>query len=983
MRMNYLEQDFEEHIEQHLVQSGYTSLHSETYDKSLCLIPTQLLDFIKATQEKNYEKLQDQYGTDTDEKLLHRISSEIDKRGVIDVLRNGVKDRGCDFQLVFFEPKSGLNPEHQELYKQNQFTVIRQLKHSLKNENSLDMGIFINGIPIITMELKNTLTGQTHVDAEKQYRFDRDIKESLFRFKRCLVHFAVGNEKVSMTTRLSAEKTRFLPYNKGIENPVNTKGHKTHYLWEEILQPNNILDLVDNFVHVREEIEKEYDPKAKRVVDKKKEVLVFPRYHQLNVIHRLKNTVIKEGVGNNYLIQHTTGSGKSLSIGWLSHLLSSLFQNENDTKKMFDSVIVVTDRRVLDKQIRNTIKQLEQTKGVVCPADMNSQQLKDYLEKGKSIIVTTIHKFAVISESISQLKSKSFAVIIDEVHSSQSGESARHLRMSLSKSVLDDFREGEDTDDLTEIDRLILDQIVTRGKQKHISYFGFSGTPKNKTLEIFGRKNESGQPEAFDLYSMKQSIAEGFSLDVLQNYTPYERYFRLNQKLEEDKELPSSRVKKMLVKYVDLHPHTITEKTKIMLEHFRDHTSKRMNGKSRAMLVTRSRLHCVKFKLEFDKQMKEMKLPYGALVGFSGTVYDKDTDQEYTESSMNDFPESQTEENFKDPKYRILIVNNKFQTGYDEPLLHTMYVDKILSGLQCVQTLSRLNRSTTGKTDTFVLDFVNKPDKIQEAFQPYYQGTVLTEETDPNKLYSIEQEVKKYNLFTDETVNQFVEIFYDDRVPQEELQGVLDSVVNDWRELEEDEREEFRHQTQSFIRLYGYISQIITFNDINLEKLYIFLRFLNKKLPKRPKDKIEDVFSYVDLDYFRIERKPQTNIKLEDEDGELTPMSSDVGSITEEQTDMLSNIIKVLNDSYGSDLSDDDKLDIKRISAKMKQDEKLKEVSMGDNSLTNKQYFFEKLFDQFLQDLVDDRIDLYNKLTEPGRNKFMKDMMFKNYMRNL
>ena len=810
---NYLEQDFEEHIQECLVNSGYSSSDPSTYDKTLCIIPSHLIGFIQTTQPKTLQKLELQYGSETETKLIKRVSSEIENRGVIDVLRKGVKDRGCDFHLVYFQPKSGLNPEHQDLYKQNQFSIVRQLKYSKTNEYSIDIGIFINGIPIVMMELKNTLTGQNFLDGEKQWKYDRDPKEPLFRFKRNLVYFSVGNEKVSMTTRVMGEKTRFLPYNKDIENPVNPKGHKTHYLWEEILQPDSVLDLIENFVHIREEKEKEYDPEKGKVVDKKKELLIFPRYHQLNVIRKLKRWVIKEGVGNNYLIQHTTGSGKSLSIGWLSYLLTSLYGKPTDTKGMFDSVIVVTDRKVLDKQIRNTIKQLEQTKGVVNPVDVNSKQLKEYLELGKSIIITTIQKFPVISEEISKLNSKTFGVIIDEVHSSQSGETSKHLKKSLSKSVLDEFQEGEDRDDLTELDKLILDEIISRGRQPHISYFGFSGTPKNKTLEIFGRKNGQGHFIPFDVYSMRQSISENFTLDVLENYTTYERYFKLNKKIEEDKELPESRVKKMLVKYVDIHPHNISEKTNIILEHFINHTSKKISGKSRGMVVTRSRLHCVKFKLEFDKQMKKLNLPYGCLVGFSGTVYDKDSHKEYTESSMNGFPERMTEDNFKDPKYRILIVNNKFQTGYDEPLLHTMYVDKRLQGLQCVQTLSRLNRTMSGKRDTFVLDFVNKPQIVQESFQPYYQGTFLEEETDPNKLYSIEQEIKKYGLFEEETVKKFIEKFYDDRVPDEELQPILDYVVEDWNKLEENEREDFRHQIQSFIRLYGYISQIITFKD--------------------------------------------------------------------------------------------------------------------------------------------------------------------------
>ena len=545
---------------------------------------------------------------------------------------------------------------------------------------------------------------------------------------------------------------------------------------------------------------------------------------------------------------------------------------------------------------------------------------------------------------------------------------------------MDEFQEGEDWDDLTEVDKLIYDEIIARGRQPHISYFGFSGTPKNKTLELFGRKNEHGQFVPFDLYSMKQSISEGFTLDVLQNYTTYERYFRLNKKIEEDKELPESRVKKMLVKYVDIHPHTISEKTKIILEHFINHSTNKISGKSRGMVVTRSRLHCVKYKLEFDKQIKEMELPFGCLVGFSGTVYDKDTDKEYTESSMNGFPDRLTQENFKDPQYKILIVCNKFQTGFDEPLLHTMYVDKRLQGLQCVQTLSRLNRTMIGKNETFVLDFVNKPEIIQESFQPYYQGTLLVEETDPNKLYSIEQEIKKYNLFRDETVNELVVKFYDDRVPDEELQPILDYVVEDWKRLDEEAREDFRHQIQSFIRLYGYISQIITFKDIKLEKLYIFLRFLNKKLPKRTRDRLTDVFSYVDLEYFRIEKKHTIQIPLTDEGGELQTFSTEVGGTPpEEPKDLLSHIIQVLNENFGSDLTDDDKVNLEKIQTRLKEDEELRKVYIGDNTESNKRFFFNRVFDKLLQGLVDDSLDFYKKLTVPKRNDYVKRVFFDNY----
>ena len=977
--MTYTEENFEDHIEEQLLNSGFKSHSTNSYDKSLCLVPDEVLQFIQESQPKTYKKLENQYGSQTSEKLLKRLSSEIESRGVIEVLRNEIKERGCHFKLVYFEPKSGLNPKHQELYQKNCFSLIRQLKYSVNNENSVDMGIFINGIPISMIELKNSLTGQNHLDGEKQFK-SRDHSEPLFLFKRCLVFFSVGNEKVSMTTRLSGTKTKFLPYNKGIENPINQTGHKTSYLWEEVLLPDSVLDLIENYVHIRKEVEKVYDPETKRIVEKKSEILVFPRYHQLNVIRELKDSVIKEDVGNNYLIEHTTGSGKSLSIGWLSHLLTSLHRNPSDTKRMFDSVIVLTDRKVLDKQIQNTIKQLEQTKGVVSPVDIDSQQLKDYLEKGKHIIITTVQKFPVISGSISELKSKTFGVIIDEVHSSQSGETSRHIRKSLSKSIKEDFKEGEGDEDLTEVDKLILNEISLRGKQSHISYFGFSGTPKNKTLEVFGRKDSQGEFRSFDRYSMKQSISEGFTHDVLQNYTTYKRYFKLNQEIKEDSEVPSSEVKKMLVRWVDLQSHTISEKTRIILEHFVNHTSSRIGGRSRGMVVTQSRLHTVKYKLEFDKQMKKMGLSYGCLVGFSGSVFDEETNKEYTESSMNSFSETKTQESFKDPKYRILIVTNKFQTGFDEPFLHTMYVDKVLRGLQCVQTLSRLNRTTSGKTNTFVLDFVNDTQDIQDSFQPYFEGTVLTEETDPSRLYSIEQEIKKFNVFQKEEVNEFVNIFYDERVPQEELQTILDSVVETWRDLEEKEQEEFRTQIYSFIRLYGYISQIISFKDIDLEKLYIFLRNLSKKLPKRPKEDISDITDSIDLEYFRIEKKKSSEIELEEREGELEPIGGTSGytPITE-QVELLSEIISILNESFGSDLTEDDKVNLERMKNRISENEELRKVVISDNTESNKRHVFDKIFNKVLLDLVSDNLGFYKKISEPKRNDFVKNMFYKQY----
>ncbi len=978
--MIYTEKDFEDHIELKLVESGYKTHKIDSFRKDLCLISDDLIGFIKDTQPKEFKKLSNQYGIQTEGKLLKRISDEIEKRGLVEVIRKGVKDRGSNFRLAFFEPKSGLNPEHQELYKKNRFTIVRQLKYSMINENSVDMALFLNGIPFSVLELKNSSTGQFHSDAEKQFKEDRDPKEPLFRFKRCLVFFAVGNEKVSMTTRLSGQKTKFLPYNKDIENPVNLAGHKSSYLWEEILQPNSVLDLLENYVHVREEVEKVYNPRFQKIVDKKYQVLIFPRYHQLRVVRKLKTKVIEEGTGESYLIQHTTGSGKSLSIGWLSHLLTSLHQNPTDTDPMFNSVIVVTDRKILDKQIQNTIKQLEQTKGVVHSVDVNSQQLKEFIEAGKHIIITTIQKFPIISSTISKLAGRKFAVIVDEVHSSQSGQSAAHLQMSLSKSVLEKYQEGEDTGDLTDIDKLIFKEMETCGKQPHISYFGFSGTPKNKTLEIFGRKNQDGQFESFDVYSMKQSIAEGFTLDVLSNYTTYKRYFHLNQIELKDDEVDNSRVKRMLVNWVDIHPHTIAEKTQIILEHFNSHTVNKVNGRARAMVVTRSRLHCVKFKQEFDRQIKKLSLPYGAIVGFSGEVIDRDTGLRYTEASMNAFPDSETEQRFKYPENRILIVNNKFQTGFDEPMLHTMYIDKRLGGLQAVQTLSRLNRTMRGKTNPFVLDFVNDPNDIQESFQPYYQGTILTEGTEPNHIYTLQQNIEEHNLYNDHIIEEFIITFYDDSIPDEKLQGILDTVVESWGKLENDHQEDFRKNVQGFIRFYGYIVQIISFKDLELEKLYTFLTHLVKKLPRRRRGDIYDITSSIDLEYFRIEKKQESSIDIEEHDGSIAPVEqSTIGSLPEEMKELFSEIIKTLNDKFGTDFTEDDKPKIERFYRRIQANEEYRATHKGDNTETNKWHAFGKLYDESKHSLFKEDLEFYKKINIPDVSHRLKEILYSNY----
>ncbi|MBN1573613.1 MAG: type I restriction endonuclease subunit R [Deltaproteobacteria bacterium] len=972
---SYLEKDFEEHIEEHLLSTGYLKRLSEEYDRSLCLITDEVLDFVKSTQPKEYEKLERQYGADTPAKLCRRLSDEITSRGTLAVLRKGFKDRGASFRMAYFKPSSGMNPEHRRLYEQNRFSIVRQLAYSKRNEKTIDVVIFLNGIPIITAELKNSLTAQFVENAIKQYKTDRDPKEPLLQFKRCLVHFAVGNEKVFMTTRLQGDGTRFLPFNKGTENPVNPNGHKTAYLWEDILQPDTLLELLKSYLHIQKITEKKFD-KQKGLFEKEYETLIFPRYHQLDAVRTLLTAVRQQGVGHNYLIQHSAGSGKSNSIAWLAHKLASFYRKETDKERMFDSIIVVTDRKILDRQLQNTIKQFEQTTGVVNPIDINSAQLRDALGLGKDIIITTLQKFPVISESTDKLAGHKFAVILDEAHSSQSGESAKHLKKTLSVNL--EQAEEEDRDDFDPEDEInnIIEEIRARGKQPHISFFAFTATPKNKTLELFGQKLEDGSFVATHIYSMRQAIEEVFILNILENYTTYKRYFKLVKTVETDKEYETKKAKRLLVSYVDLQPHTFETKTRIMLDHFLEKTERAIQGRGRAMVVTRSRLHAVKYFLMFKKVMEEMNLPYKPLVAFSGTVKDPDSPEEYTETSLNRLPPRVAiQDAYKTPEYRILIVAEKFQTGFDEPLLHTMYVDKKLSGLQAVQTLSRLNRTLRGKSETFILDFVNEAEEIRDAFQPYYQTTFLEEEIDPNKLHNLEDELEQFGIFTKEHIEEFAKIFFNPKEPPERMQPILDRVVEVWRERTEEEREDFRSILQRFVRLYGFISQIIIFQNIEWEKLYVFGKNLNRKLPKRKPIYPDEIRDAVDLDSFRIQKTFNGSPKPEEKDGVVTWSNGKVKHEKGEK-DLLSLIIKTLNETYGVDLTDEDKVDLERIQEKLNGDEGLQAVLSGNNTKENKKYKFDKVFDDLLLEFVNTKIDLYKKMNDPKVNAMLKRKLF-------
>ncbi|GAK60814.1 putative type I restriction enzyme R protein [Candidatus Vecturithrix granuli] len=981
MPQNYREQHFEEHIEQHLLQSGYRKGLAAEYDKDLCLMPAEVIRFLQSTQPNEYAKLEQQYGVNTPQKLCARIAHEISQKGTLEVLRKGIKDRGAKFRLAYYQPQSGLNPEHERLYRLNRFTVVRQLRYSRKNENSLDLVLFLNGLPIITAELKNSLTGQFVEEAIKQYQTDRDPAEPLLKFKRCLVHFAVGSEKVFMTTHLQKGNTHFLPFNKDTENPVNPHGHQTAYLWEDLWQPPVLLTLLDRYLCFEIRTEKIYNERQKQVVTTSEERLLFPRFHQLDVVRKILAAVRAEGVGQQYLVQHSAGSGKSNSIAWLAHQLAGFYQHDADAERLFDSVIVVTDRRVLDKQLQRTISQFEQTAGVVNCIDKHSDQLRQALEGGKDIIISTLQKFPVIAAKLAELrvKGKRFAVIIDEAHSSQSGESSKQLKQVLSVNL--EEAEAADQEDF-DLEDLINQEQEARGRQPHISYFAFTATPKGKTLELFGRRNAEGQFVAFHIYSMRQAIEERFILDVLKNYTTFERYFKLVKTIEGDSEHEKKQTIRLLKSYVDLQPHAIEMKARIMLDHFLAHTVKTIGHRGRAMVVTRSRLHAVRFFQTFQRIMAEKHLKFKPLVAFSGEVKDPDTQEKHTEHSLNKLPPKLSiEDAFKTPEYRLLIAANKFQVGFDEPLLHTMYVDKRLAGVQAVQTLSRLNRFKKGKEDPLVLDFENDAEDIQQAFQDYYQTTMLDEETDQNKLYDLQGQLAAFHLFAEETLNAFAMVFFDKKQPQEHLQPILDQVVADWRERPEQEREDFRSILQKYIRAYGFLSQILTFRDADLEKLYVFARHLNRKLDRRRDRLPYEVLDAVDLDSFRIQETFSAALYLTKQNAEI-PTAGDGGvPHPSHETDFLSHILELLNDTYGINLSDEDKVDLERIKIKLESNDDLRTVFTGNNTLEAIRYKFNQALDALILEFVFHKLELYKKLTEPDTNAMFKRKWFEELYR--
>ena len=965
---------------------GYLRRRPEDYDRGLCLIPSDVVDFLLATQPKEWERLKQHHGSEVKPRFLGRLSREIARRGALDVLRHGVKDMGCRFRLAYFRPASGLNEELQRLHAANLFAVVRQLRYSEQGEHSLDFVIFLNGIPIFTAELKNPLNGQDVEDAIRQYRQDRDPRAPLFAYGRCLAHFAVDPELVFVTTRLAGPATRFLPFNRGRFGgagnppvPPTRPGFPTDYLWEQIWARDSLLDLIRQFIH---EVEAE-DDRGRKTGQR---YLIFPRYQQLDCVRRLVRHARNHGSGQLYLIQHSAGSGKSFTIAWLAHQLSVL--HDSDDRRVFDSVVVVTDRRVLDRQLQQTIRQFEQTLGVVENIDQTSRQLREALEAGRTIIVTTLQKFPVIAEQIGWLPGQRFAVIVDEAHSSQSGESTKSLKAVLAAGSLEEAEKeeaGAGTPE-EEVEDRVLEEIRSRGRQPNLSTFAFTATPKPKTLELFGQRRPDGKFEPFHRYSMRQAIEEGFILDVLASYTTYKAYWRLLKKIEDDPRYDKRKAEYLLKSFVELHPHAIREKIALCVEHFAAQAAGDMDGRAKAMLVTRSRLHAVRSKLMLDRYLAEKGHPWKALVAFSGTV--KDGSQSYTESGMNSagqervIGERQTAAEFEKPEYRFLVVANKFQTGFDQPLLHTMYVDKKLGGVNAVQTLSRLNRTHPGKQGAMVLDFANEAEEIRKAFEPYYETTLLSEQTDPNLLYEVQGRLLGFGVFMEDDVEAFARVYFNPRAGQDRLYAALEAARRRFDDLASDEGGDFRGQLSDYVRLYAFLSQVLTFADPDLEKLYVFARHLRRLLPADPDELPREVQKNIDMESFRIQRTSRGRIALERQARPLEPAGSKPpGGLGEQELEALSRIIEALNERFGLNLGPEHRVTLEHLRSVLDQDAGL-DASARVNTRENVRLTFDPKLEDKIQEIVETNFDLYKRITDdPDFGRALKNFLFDDYIR--
>lgn len=998
------EKGLEAHITQHLcLVNGFEERHFEQYNRTDCVDEEILFKFLTDTQPQEIKKLQSTHKDNFKQRIKYLINRKIQDEtvvnekclgGLVNLLRSGITEgnTGIKLKLFYDNPASSINTKDAELYRKNIFSVTRQVHYSNKNENSLDIVIFINGLPILTFELKNELTKQNVKDAIKQYKTTRNPSEELFKLARCLVHFAVDTEQVWMCTHLKSENSYFLPFNKGHNNgagnPPNNSGIKTDYLWKDILTKDSITNIIQNYIQFIEEESEKILPDGKIKKERIKK-MIFPRYHQLDAVRNLLIDAKKNAAGKRYLIQHSAGSGKSNSISWLAHQLVGLFDQSN-TNPVFDSIIVVTDRIILDSQIQRNIKQFEQVQGVVEHIDKGSKHLKEALEEGKKIIITTIQKFPYIVDEIGELPGNKFAIIIDEAHSSQSGNTSGKLNAALSKEFekvqLDDeeyvFVDKEQFDELTSED-LVVDIVKSRKMLKNASYFAFTATPKNKTLELFGVNYKDGDKEkfkAFHLYSMRQAIEEGFILDVVQNYTTYQSHYALLKKIADDPKYDKNKAQKKLKLYVESNEHPIAQKTAVMINHFMDEviSKQKINGLAKAMIVTSSRRNAVKYKKAFDKYLAENSIPFKAIVAFSGEIDGKN------EQKLNGFSSASIPAEYKKFENRFLIAANKYQTGFDQPLLHTMYVDKKLGGVSAVQTLSRLNRPAPGKKDTFILDFVNSADEIKKSFNPYYETTILGEATDPNKLFDLQNALDNFHVYTTEQVQLFSDKIISN-VPIDQLHSILDSAANIfWSDLDEKSQEDFRVKCKSYVRLYVFLAQIVPFINPYLERLYIFLNHLQNKIVKKEgEDLAQGILDNIDMDSYRLQKDGEFKIALKQGD-ELKPIPTEMrGAVFEPELDYLSNIVKAFNDRFGTSFTNEDK--VRKMTQDLMQDvlddKKAVEninVSINKNDIQNAQITFTDVLKEKMINHIDSNFEVFKEYNDnPEFRAFLSGQMFK------
>ena len=1008
---------FETVIEAHLLGNGYVSVPGRGFDRERAVFPEVALGFIRETQPEEWSRLEALLGDRTGEQVLADLCKWMDRNGALATLRHGFKCYGRTLRIAFFKAAHALNPELEARYAANRVGLTRQLRFSPRSEQSVDVTLSLNGIPVSTLELKNPLTGQTVEDARGQYRQDRDPREPIFEFKRrTLVHFAVDTDSVLMTTRLAGPATHFLPFDKGCDggagNPPDPhgRGYRTAFLWEEVLARDSLLDLLARFVHLQ--TGEKRDDKGRRV---KVETMIFPRYHQLEAVRLLVDAARCEGVGHNALVEHSAGSGKSNTIAWLTHRLASLHDARN--ARVFDSVIVVTDRVVLDSQLQDTIYQFEHKRGVVRKIDESSRQLAEALERAAPIVITTLQKFPFVSRQLLRmaeergaeaaavagvgtdaggrvdagsgtrtgtvanagtgtgagtLPTRRYAVVIDEAHSSQGGETATALKEVLGGEALREkarrqaAEEGLEgggpnglggPDDPNGMEALFL-SMAKRGRQANLSFFAFTATPKHRTLKVFGRNGEPAHR-----YTMRQAIEEGFILDVLKHYTSYATYYKLLKACEDDPNVERKRAARALARFVRLHPHNVAQKTQVMVEHFHSATRHRIGGRAKAMVVTGSRLEAVRYKQSFDRYIEDRGYPIRSLVAFSGVVRDdRDPDLTYTEEKMNEgVREKELPEHFATGEYQVLLVAEKYQTGFDQPLLHTMYVDKRLAGIQAVQTLSRLNRTHPFKEDTFVLDFVNDRDEIREAFKTYYEGADMGDEADPARMYAIREELDASGIYLGEEVERFCRIFFKPRQRQsprdhQAMNAALDPAVSRFAALHrerEEEAELWRGKVQAFRNLYGFLSQVIPYQDSDLERLYTWLRHLAAKLPRQRSGPAYQFDDDVRLQYYRLQKISEGSIPLGQGDARALDGPTEVGSgAAHGQAAPLSRLIDVVNERFGTDFNDADQLFFDQIVEAAVADDALRETAA-----VNPEDKFELVFDTLIERLFTERMD--------------------------